>query len=195
MKNSQAKQSSTKGTKKAAPKKSKKVPPRKTPQRDARYMGLALIHAAFSKDPNTQIGAVVIDADNDPQGTGYNGPPSEIPDDSFDWKRPDKYDNVIHAEENAIDHSKGSLKGSTLYVTGMPCKRCMLRIINKKIKRVVYLDTPVPEGSSLNTDRKESLDIAKRGKLKLEKFKGDLTWVADWITNLQKLNILPSSTI
>ena len=36
------------------------IPPRKTPDRDSRYMGQALMQMAMSKDPNTQVGAVII---------------------------------------------------------------------------------------------------------------------------------------
>ena len=68
------------------------IPPRETPDRDSRYMGLAWIHAGFSKDPNTQVGAQIVDQYNQPLGSGYNGPPRKIDDSSFSWCRPPKDD-------------------------------------------------------------------------------------------------------
>ena len=50
-----------------------KAQPRNTPDRDSRYMGLAWIHARFSKDPNTQVGSCIVSNKNQILGTGYNG--------------------------------------------------------------------------------------------------------------------------
>jgi dCMP deaminase len=68
----------------------KKIPPRLVPPRDDKYMGLAFMMAGFSKDPNTQVGAIIVDRKNHPLGWGYNGPPSEILDCDVNWGRPDK---------------------------------------------------------------------------------------------------------
>ena len=112
---------------------------RPTPQRDSKYMGLAFFIASFSKDPDTQIGAVIVQSEtNWPLGYGYNGPPRRMNDEHMDWSRPNKYSKIRHAEINAIDHSKGCLKGSTIYVTGKPCASCMLEIAAKEIERVCY---------------------------------------------------------
>ena len=61
----------------------KKVPPRQVPDRDSKYMGLAWIHASFSKDPYTQVGCVIVASDNVPLGSGYNGPGPDVDDESF----------------------------------------------------------------------------------------------------------------
>ena len=73
----------------------KKISPRNVPERDSKYMALAWIVAGFSKDPNTQCGAIIIDSKNNPLGWGYNGPPRLIDDNSFSWGRPEKYDKII----------------------------------------------------------------------------------------------------
>ena len=62
----------------------------------------------------------------------------KINDDLMDWSRPNKYKYIRHAEENAIKHAKGNIEGSTIYVTGMPCKDCLLDIVDEKIKKVIY---------------------------------------------------------
>jgi dCMP deaminase len=176
-----------------------RVLPRKVPDRDSKYMGMAWLAASFSKDPSTQCGSFIVDANNRPLGSGYNGPPSNIDDDAMDWCRPDpndpskicKYDLVIHAEENAIDHSFcQDLTGATLYVTAYPCKDCMLRLVKEKIFRVVYTDFKSDSGSILQSvSRKKSEEIAIMGKIRVEEFQGDLTWVEDWISNMRRLGL------
>jgi dCMP deaminase len=178
-----------------------KVAPRKVPDRDSKYMGLAWIAASFSKDPSTQCGSFIVDSNNKPLGSGYNGPSSEIDDDEMDWCRPDpddpvklsKYDLVIHAEENAVDHSYGKdLTGATLYVTAFPCKDCMRLLVKKRIYRVVYTDFQSDKGSMLRAvSRQKSEAIAKKSKHKviIEEFNGDLSWLKSWVDRMGSLGL------
>lgn len=169
-----------------------KVAPRIVPDRDDYYMGLAFFVASKSKDPNTQIGAVIVSGYNEPISTGYNGPPSNIDDELVDWSRPAKYDFVIHAEINSITYAKSNLEGSTLYVTGRPCKNCMLQIVSNKIKRVVYFNLKVAKGSMLADEESwlKSMEIARLGDVKLEEFKGNLNWMGDRIYKMKDLGVL-----
>lgn len=180
--------------------KKSQVLPRKTPDRDSKYMGLAWIHAAFSKDPSTQVGSVIIGNDNTPLGSGYNGLPQQVDDDSFDWDRPpkddpeafSKYDMMIHAEANAIDHScGGSLIDATLYVIALPCVSCMKEIVRKKIGRVVYMDYQSSKSSMLQNAswREKSFETARRGKVQLDLFQGDISWLSDWIAKMKHLGV------
>ena len=176
-----------------------KISPRKVPDRDSKYMGMAWIAASFSKDPATQCGAFIIDSNNRPLGSGYNGPPAAINDDEMDWCRPDpndpaklsKYDLVIHSEENAIDHSCcQDLTDATLYVTAYPCKDCMLLLVKEKIHRVVYTDFKSDGGSILqSSSRQKSEEIAKKGNVLVEEFDGDLTWVEEWVDKMRQLGL------
>ena len=68
----------TQEKKKEKKEKEKVKGPRIVPNRDDRYMGLAFFHASFSKDQNTQVGAVIVNSNNEITGTGYNGPPKKI---------------------------------------------------------------------------------------------------------------------
>lgn len=168
------------------------TPPRSVPSRDDKYMGLAFWHASFSKDPNTQMGAVIISPNNIPLGSGYNGPPKEIKDDAISWGRPDKYDFMIHAEENAIEYSFGSLEGASLYVTGKPCKKCMLMIVRSGIKHVIYFPHKTKDSSSMfnGSEVSERTDeIARLGGVTLREFKGNLNWMRDRIQVMKKLGI------
>ena len=114
--------------------------------KDDIYMAVAKLVAKDSKDPNTQVGACLVSEDNRVIGTGYNGFPRDIPSDSLPWDRegsPEdtKYLYVAHAEENVIDNcDKTRIYGSKLYVTLFPCQKCAIRIINNKIKEVIYME-------------------------------------------------------
>lgn len=111
------------------------------------FMSVAFLTAQRSKDPNTQVGACIVDNDKRIVGLGYNGMPSGLSDDDMPWARENtaeplfnKYMYVCHAEVNAI-LNKGSadVKGSTLYVALFPCENCAKMIIQAGIKKVVYL--------------------------------------------------------
>jgi dCMP deaminase len=176
------------------------VQPRITPDRDSKYMGLAWIHAGFSKDPNTQVGAQIVGRNNVPLGSGYNGPPRRISDNLVVWSRPpkddpeafSKYDLMVHAEINAIDHSVAEdLTDATLYVTALPCPKCMLEIVRKEISRIVYFDFQSGSNSTLQNNkwRAKSIRIAELGKVKLEMFQGSVAWVQDWSLHLNQIGI------
>jgi len=113
--------------------------------KDDIFMAIAKLVSEDSKDPNTQVGACLVDAENRIIGTGYNGFPRDIPNTALPWDRegePEdtKYLYVGHAEENVIDNCDQSrIYDSRLYVTLYPCQKCAIRIINKKIKEVIYL--------------------------------------------------------
>lgn len=119
-------------------------------------MILALSQSLRSPDPNTQVGACIVDADNVVCGTGYNSWPRGIAVDMLSWTRTGepgttKYDFVVHAEANAILNSKANLVGSTVYVTLHPCHECAKLIIQKGIKRVVYLNNPYKDSWQTKT--------------------------------------------
>lgn len=118
---------------------------------DEYFMGIALLASKRSKDPNTQVGACIVDDNNVIISTGYNGFPKGCSDDEFPWEREGeitKYPFVVHAELNAILNATGkSLRGSKIYVALFPCNECAKAIIQSGIKEVVYLsdkyaDTP-----------------------------------------------------
>ncbi len=110
---------------------------------DEYFMGVALLAGKRSKDPNTQVGACIVDENNIILSTGYNGFPFGCSDDSYPWEREGddtKYKYVVHAELNAILNANGkSLKGAKLYVDLFPCNECAKAIIQSGIKEVVYL--------------------------------------------------------
>ena len=112
---------------------------------DEYFMGVALLAAMRSKDPNTQVGACIVDSENRILSTGYNGFPSGCSDDEYPWERngefcETKYPFVVHAELNAILNARGkNLTDSKIYVALFPCNECAKAIIQSGIKEIVYL--------------------------------------------------------
>ena len=51
------------------------------------FMGLAHLSGLRSKDPNTQVGACIIDKDKKVVSIGYNGMPRGCDDEDFPWER------------------------------------------------------------------------------------------------------------
>lgn len=116
---------------------------------DARWLEMAGIVSTWSKDPSTQIGAIAI-KDKRLVSTGYNGFPRNIEDLDERWNnREEKYKYVVHAEMNCIynaNYHNQSLKGSTMYIVGLPvCHECAKGIIQAGVVRVVakYKDAPL----------------------------------------------------
>ena len=110
---------------------------------DEYFMGIAMLAARRSKDPNTQVGACIVSEDNIIISTGYNGMPKGCSDDEFPWDREGeqtKYPYVVHAELNAILNANGrDLRGSRIYVALFPCNECAKAIIQSGVKEVLYL--------------------------------------------------------
>ncbi|MDO5563615.1 MAG: dCMP deaminase family protein [Eubacteriales bacterium] len=114
---------------------------------DEYFMGIALLSAKRSKDPNTQVGACIVSNENKILSLGYNGFPKGCNDDEFPWEREGdssydtKYNYVAHAELNAILNFRGNtLENAKLYVSLFPCNECAKAIIQSGIKEVIYIE-------------------------------------------------------
>lgn len=101
-------------------------------------MAMAMLAAVRSIDPRTKHGCYIVTPNNKPISTGYNGPIRGIDDKQFSLKPPGKYFEIIHSEENAILNCYEDLSGTTVYVTGHPCSRCLKMMIQAGIKRIVW---------------------------------------------------------
>ena len=103
------------------------------------WLEVAQVTAKLSKDPTTQVGAVVVTQDNRQCSIGYNGFAMGIEETPEKWQRPIKYEYVIHAELNAILNCPFDHKGAKLYLTLQPCHRCIEMVLNSGILDVYYL--------------------------------------------------------
>ena len=137
---------------------------------DEYFMGVAMLAARRSKDPNTQVGACIVSQDNIIISTGYNGMPKGCSDDLFPWERTGeetKYPYVVHAELNAILNANGrDLRGSKLYVALFPCNECAKAIIQSGVKEVIYLSDKY-DGTPMNLASKRMLHAARVKQTKL----------------------------
>ncbi|XP_053399602.1 deoxycytidylate deaminase-like [Mercenaria mercenaria] len=136
------------------------------------FMGIALITAQRSKDPNRQVGSCIVNAEKRIIGTGYNGMPNGCSDDVLPWGKnsPEKLKNkdyyVCHSEMNAIVNKMSSdVRGSTIYVTYFPCNECAKLLIQAGIKQVVYYEDNYKEVSEA------SRKMLKMARVKTKKYK------------------------
>jgi len=102
------------------------------------FMEIAQLVSIRSKDPRKQVGAVIVDTNNRILSTGYNGFPKGVFEHSHRWKKENKNLYVIHAEINALVHSRCDLTGSKIYSTLFPCLECAKAIIASGIVEVYY---------------------------------------------------------
>ena len=129
---------------------------------DEYFMSLAHLSAVRSKDPSTQVGAVIVDSNNRVVGLGYNGFPRGCDDNKFPWEREGeyldtKYAYVVHAELNAILNANKLIEHCRLYVSLFPCNECSKAIIQSGIKEIIY-----------ESDKYKDLDQFKASKKMLE---------------------------
>ena len=112
---------------------------------DRRFLAVAELVATWSKDPSTQVGAVIVDDKRRIVSQGYNGFPIGTDDDPEIYNdRNRKYKRVLHAEKNALLFAQRDLSGCTLYVTHPACGQCTAAAIQMGIARIVTRP-PAPE--------------------------------------------------
>jgi len=61
---------------------------------DEYFMGMALLSAQRSKDPNCQVGACIVNTDKKIVGVGYNSMPWGCSDDEFSWTQKDSKNGI-----------------------------------------------------------------------------------------------------
>ena len=126
---------------------------------DDYFMSVALLSGKRSKDPNTQVGACIVNKNNVIESIGYNGLPKGCSDDEFPWEKEGemlntKYPYVVHAELNAILNAKGKdLSGCKIYVALFPCNECAKAIIQSGISEVVYLSDKYANTDSVKASK------------------------------------------
>lgn len=126
---------------------------------DDYFMSVALLSGKRSKDPNTQVGACIVNKNNVIESIGYNGLPKGCSDDEFPWEKEGemlntKYPFVVHAELNAILNAKGrDLSGCKIYVALFPCNECAKAIIQSGISEVVYLSDKYSNTDSVKASK------------------------------------------
>ena len=117
---------------------------------DFRFLELAWFISKWSKDPRTQVGAVIADQNRRIISVGFNGFPvrvRDLPERLNDKEL--KNELVIHGEMNAILFANRSLLGlgCSLYTYPFaPCSHCASVVVQAGIRRVVAPTISKPQG-------------------------------------------------
>ena len=136
------------------------------------FLQLSFENAMMSKDPSTQVGAIIVNKHKTVLAMGFNGFPRGIADTEERLiNREEKLQLVVHAEMNAIVSAARngvSIRGTTMYLMardisgsvwgGPPCTRCIVHVIQSGITSIVTLPMKnVP--SKWKTDIENSLKL------------------------------------
>lgn len=163
------------------------------PDWDETFMMMAKIMAQRTACRHHKVASIFVDENHKVVATGYNGPTigdvhcnevgcAKIDGDPATGKL--KRCRGAHSEINAIMNAGNSekLKNSTLYVTGSPCYDCMKSLNNLGVKRIVYYSeyARIQDGGKGKRIREDEVwELAKKRKIKLEKFEGNLDFFKD----------------
>lgn len=111
---------------------------------DRKYLGLAkYVAESWSKDPSSQVGAVLVNYTLGQEFIGYNGFPVGVSDTPERYAhRETKLSLIVHAEVNALLKAGYHARGGTLYVYpsfSLPpvCNECAKIVIQSGVKEVV----------------------------------------------------------
>jgi len=132
---------------------------------DKRFLDLARLVSTWSKDPSTQVGAVLVNDLKQVVGMGYNGFARGIADSSERLNdRETKYKLVVHAEVNAIIQAADKARNSVLYVYPsfmIPpiCHECCKVAIQAGVRGIVGFS---PDETDPRVQRwKDSISVAR----------------------------------
>lgn len=142
-----------------------------------RFMELAETVATWSRDPSTQVGAIIVDEQKTVCGLGYNGFPRGVRDlaDRYE-ERTLKYAMIVHSEANAILNAQGrNIRGATIYATKFPCTECVKLIIQAGIALVV---SPKPDPARNASDARWAAN-AEISKVMLAEAGVELRYLVD----------------
>lgn len=113
------------------------------------YIGMAIYAARKSKDGSSKFGAVLVRPDKTIASVGFNGFPRRMTDYKHMLEaktqkgREQKYMRIVHAECNCLDHNRDhDTTGYHLFVNGLPCAACALRIASTGVNYVYYYNDP-----------------------------------------------------
>jgi len=108
---------------------------------DSRFLDMARLVSSWSKDPSTQVGAVITRG-KFVVSLGFNGHPKGVKDSPERLEnREVKYRTIIHAEMNAIAQAAkngASIKEGAIYITHTPCIHCLKVLVNTGLKEIYY---------------------------------------------------------
>lgn len=137
------------------------------------FMEKAFAIAKKSKDPKTKCGAILAGKNHEVISEGFNGYPIGWSDEHMASHslREAFQDGVIHAEHNALIFANPlRLKGSSLFVTKMPCTKCAAAISQYRAiyggpKRIYC--PPIAKDSEWRKHEQHIISELKKSKIKV----------------------------
>ena len=110
-------------------------------QWDNLFLKMAMEVANMSKDKSTKVGSIIVSPDYTKISFGYNGMVAGIEETHDMWNIRDiKLIEVLHSEENNLLNCPFDVKGCTIYITHQPCTKCIIKLAQAKINRIVYIN-------------------------------------------------------
>lgn len=114
------------------------------PSKNKTFMEMAITTSKRSHDQETKVGSVLVsNKTQDVLGTGYNGFIRGANDSILPKTRPDKYQYIVHSEQNLICNlaRRGvSTEDTTLYCTMSPCSNCARLLFQAGVTKIVCLE-------------------------------------------------------
>jgi dCMP deaminase len=150
----------------------------KRPSWDEYFLEIACLTSKRSNCIKRQVGCIIV-KDNRILSLGYNGTPQNTLN-CFEGgctrcniKNLEAGNNLdlcmcIHAEENALLYvSKNELENSIMYITLSPCIGCVKKILQCKIKKVIFIDNYSKELDKISHDIliKNNVELFKYDKI------------------------------
>lgn len=150
------------------------------PPPEVRFMAIAVQVSWLSKNPNEQVGAVIVDSKLNILTVGWNEKINSIYEKDLSYSLEETNIWMNSAASNAVQMlnkypvEKFSLK---LFTTHMPCLFSTKQLLHSGVKEIIY-------GKKMSSwySEKEFEEIKKLIKLTnatLEKFNGNLSWARD----------------
>ena len=122
------------------------------------YLDIAHVVAKGSKDPSSQVGAVIVDGDGSPVSFGFNGFIKGCDENCMTFERPMKYNLIIHAEMNALMFAKRDLKDCVMLITHGPCENCLKHVLQSGIREIYYDDCSIVRDRA-SDESKEAISL------------------------------------
>jgi dCMP deaminase len=135
---------------------------------DQRFWEVAKLASTWSKDDRAKVGAVVVDAQGQIAGVGYNGFPKLVEDSAERYgDQETKLEMIVHAEENAVLGAGARARGGCIFVFGKPvCARCAGTIIQAGLIKIVAQQPS--EGTDSKWDRSGLIGLKMFDEAKVE---------------------------
>ena len=146
---------------------------------DLRFLELAWFISKWSKDPRTQVGAVIVDQNKRIVSVGFNGFPVRVRDTPERLNDKEvKNEIVIHGEMNAILFANRCLINlvCSLYTFPfLPCSRCASMVLQSGIRRVVAPTIRKPQDHWMHKSAERTRLIFNEARVELVEWEEDIT--------------------